>query len=95
MEDGCSKRFDIETVDFRPHNFAGGDPSQQRHNQRPSNLQTRLPAYNPSAAQFAIQAGPATSQVPHDAPLTSGSAPYMERHDYMTGSANQNPVWSN
>jgi hypothetical protein len=94
MEDGCSKRFDIETVDFRPQTFAGSDPNH-RHNPRPSTIQARLPAYSPSAAQYAIQPGPATTQVPHDAPLTAGSAQFLERHDYMTGTTSQNPVWSN
>ena len=93
MEDGCSKRFDIETVDFRPQSYNGGDPNA-RLNPRPEVVQNRLPAYNPSAAQFAMPSIP-TGQVPHDTPLTSGPAPYLEqRHDYMAGTNGQNPVWS-
>lgn len=63
MEDGCSKRFDIETVDFRPQ-----QPSYGNNESRPSPTQSRLPAYHAAPAGFAMPAGPAPGPGAHDYP---------------------------
>ncbi|KAI9650886.1 hypothetical protein NHQ30_000921 [Ciborinia camelliae] len=105
MEDGCSKRFDIETVDFRPQNYV-------LDNNPMSQLKLSLPPHpdqmgrNPSYIQNYHYSPPPhnenSTHAPHDAivsPLTSASsgAPYLERHEYMTTGPehhNQEPVWS-
>ncbi|ESZ94710.1 hypothetical protein SBOR_4904 [Sclerotinia borealis F-4128] len=107
MEDGCSKRFDITTVDFKPQNYAIDD--------NPMNpLKLVLPPYSdhhmvrdPSYIQNSHYSSPPHSgnsiHVSHNAivsPLTSASsgAPYLERHEYMTTGSehhDQEPVWSN
>ncbi|TGO24132.1 hypothetical protein BPAE_0111g00140 [Botrytis paeoniae] len=99
MEDGCSKRFDIETVDFRPQNYAMGSNSM-------NTLKLVLPTHpdqmgrNPSYIQNSHYSSPPHSggsgHAPHDAmvsPLTSASsgAPYL-----MTTSSehhNHEPIW--
>ncbi|KAF7908861.1 hypothetical protein EAE99_011650 [Botrytis elliptica] len=99
MEDGCSKRFDIETVDFRPQNYA-------MDNNAMNTLKLVLPPHpdqmgrNPSYIQNSHYSSPphsgSSGHAPHDAmvsPLTSASsgAPYL-----MTTSSehhNHEPIW--
>jgi hypothetical protein len=63
MECGCSKRFDIETLEFRPQNYTGSDPYQAQNPRPSTTIQTRLPTYNPAAAQFSMQPGPTRTQL--------------------------------
>ncbi|KAG9232210.1 hypothetical protein BJ875DRAFT_92046 [Amylocarpus encephaloides] len=72
MEDGCSKRFDIETVDFRPQNYSNPEPCSIRVSQRPSENPSRQASYSSSAGLGS-----------HDSPLTSASGPFLERQEYM------------
>ncbi|KAF7891103.1 uncharacterized protein EAF02_001428 [Botrytis sinoallii] len=99
MEDGCSKRFDIETVDFRPQNYV-------MDNNAINTLKLVLPPHpdqmgrNPSYIQNSHYSSPphsgSSGHAPHDAmvsPLTSSSsgAPYL-----MTTSSehhNHEPIW--
>lgn len=93
MEDGCSKRFDIETVDFRPQNYSSTDPNSLKNLlSRPGAEQSRQPSYS-SSAHYTPPPGVSTGG--HDVSLTSASGGYLQRQDYMTGENHQEPVWSN
>lgn len=85
MEDGCSKRFDIETVDFRPQSYSNGEQSSVRVTSRSSELPSRQASY--SSSHYSPPPGSSTSLGPHDSPLTSASGPFMERQEDI--------VWSN
>lgn len=102
MEDGCSKRFDIETVDFRPPNYTpDNNPMDQFKLVLPPHPDQmgRNPSYIQNSHYSPL---PHSTHAPHDAiisPLTSVSsgAPYLDRNGYMmTGPKhhNQEPVWS-
>lgn len=93
MEDGCSKRFDIETVDFRPQSYSNGDQGSARITSQASELPSRQESY--SSSHYSSPTGSSTSLGPHDSSLTSASGPYLERHDYMGGGESQGAVWSN
>jgi hypothetical protein len=91
MEDGCSKRFDIETINFKPQNYSNGDA--MRNAARTAANQSRQPSYS-SSAHYSPPPGSTTSQGgPHDVPLTSAHGAYLERQDYLTGDNTQDPVW--
>lgn len=93
MEDGCSKRFDIETVDFRPQNYTSTDPNSMKNLlSRPGAEQSRQPSYSSSAH---YNPAPGASTGGHDLSLTSASGGYLQRQDYMTGESHGEPVWSN
>ncbi|QSZ35914.1 hypothetical protein DSL72_007036 [Monilinia vaccinii-corymbosi] len=105
MEDGCSKRFDIETVDFGPQHYVIDNNSM-------NSLKLVLPLQqdqvgrNPSYFQDSHYSPPLQSggspHAPHNvmiSPLTSAplKIPYLERHEYMTTvpeNHNQEPVWN-
>ncbi|KAH8597894.1 hypothetical protein B0O99DRAFT_592442 [Bisporella sp. PMI_857] len=97
MEDGCSKRFDIETVDFRPQAFTTADPNSLRGLiARPGTELSRQPSYS-SSAHFTPPPGTASTHGPHELSLTSASAgEYLQRQNYLTPVDPQGePVWSN
>ncbi|KAH6679820.1 hypothetical protein B0J14DRAFT_307170 [Halenospora varia] len=83
MEDGCSKRFDIETVDFRPQNYGNVEQHPIRVNSRPQEMPSRQASYSSS-----------TGLGPHDSPLTSASGQFLDRHEYMPGDDHQEQAWS-
>jgi hypothetical protein len=95
MEDGCSKRFDIETVDFRPHQpYSIPDQSgSMRLSARPTELLSRQPSYS-SSTHYSLPPSRRDSQ--HENPLTSAQGAYLERHDYLGASNHQQgaAVWS-
>ncbi|TAQ83058.1 hypothetical protein B7494_g8618 [Chlorociboria aeruginascens] len=93
MEDGCSKRFDIETVDFSPQSYINDDSLHSMKISARADDQFRPPSY--SSAQYSPNPGSATSQGPHDSPLTSASGPYMEsRHEYISADTTHDSVWT-
>ncbi|KAM3079670.1 hypothetical protein ACMFMG_006083 [Clarireedia jacksonii] len=103
MEDGCSKRFDIETVDFRPQHYpVGGDPMNHLKLVLPHQDHMGRSSYL-SHSHYSSPPPGSSTHAPHDAltsPLTSASsgAPYLARHQYMTTGPehhNQEAVWSN
>ncbi len=107
MEDGCSKRFDIETVDFRPQSY---NNSNDQHNMRvptrTSDNQSRQASYS-SGGHYSPPPGSSTSRGPHvhDNSLTSVPGTYLERHEYLSHGhshshghgqgAGHEAVWSN
>ncbi|RAL67184.1 hypothetical protein DID88_007961 [Monilinia fructigena] len=105
MEDGCSKRFDIETVDFRPQSYAiDNNPLHQLKLVLPPHEEQmgRNPSYLPNSHYSQPLHSGGSTHASHEfmiSPLTSVSvgAPYIERHEYMTTGPehhNQEPVWS-
>ncbi|KAE8453490.1 hypothetical protein EG329_010351 [Mollisiaceae sp. DMI_Dod_QoI] len=73
MEDGCSKRFDIETVDFRPQSYNNSnDQHSMRVPTRTSDNQSRQASYS-SGGHYSPPPGSSTSRGPHvhDNSLTS------------------------
>ncbi|KAG0651323.1 Cell wall transcription factor ACE2 [Hyphodiscus hymeniophilus] len=93
MEDGCAKRFDIETVDFRPQNYGNEDATRAAASRGAGN-QSRQPSYS-SSAHYSPPPGSTTSQGgPHDGSLTSARGAFLERQDYLTEDNTQDPVWS-
>jgi len=92
MEDGCSKRFDIETLDLRPQSY--NDQQSVRGSSRHGESQSRQPSYS-SSGHYSPQPGHYPSHGPHDGSLTSASGTYLDRQEYLTGESNQDPVWSN
>ena len=92
MEDGCSKRFDIETVDFRPQDYSNGNAMRAAVSRSTDN-QSRQPSYS-SSTHYSPPPGSTTSQGPHDSPLTSAQGVFLDRQDYITGDDTQDPVWS-
>lgn len=93
MEDGCSKRFDIETVDFRPQTFGHSDPNSLKSLlTRPGADQSRQASYNSS--HYTPPPSALTSQS-HESPLTSSAGGFLPRNDYMTGEQHHQPLWSN
>ncbi|TVY47345.1 Transcription factor [Lachnellula occidentalis] len=93
MEDGCSKRFDIETVDFRPQSYSNGDQGSARITSRAAELPSRQASY--SSSHYFSPPGSSTSLGPHDSSLTSSSGSYLERHEYMGNGDSPEAVWSN
>ena len=94
MEDGCSKRFDIETVDFRPQNYGNGDQNGMRAAEsRTADNQSRHPSYC-SSAHYSPPPGSTTSQAPHESSLTSADGTFLDRHEYFAADNTQDPVWS-
>lgn len=78
MEDGCSKRFDIETVDFRPAAYPA-DPQAG-----PIRVLANEPARSASFASMSY------SPAPHEGmPMPS---PYLERPAYISEPGHA--VWS-
>ena len=93
MEDGCSKRFDIETVDFRPQNYSNNDAMRATASHTTEN-QSRQPSYS-SSAHYSPPPSETTSQGgTHDSPLTSAHGAFLEREDYLAGDNTQDLVWS-
>lgn len=93
MEDGCSKRFDIETVDFRPQTYSNGDAMKAAVSHT-TQLQSRQPSYS-SSAHYSTPPEETTSQGdPHDDPLTSAQGAFLDRQHYLTGDNTRDPVWS-
>ncbi|RFU31417.1 hypothetical protein B7463_g4956, partial [Scytalidium lignicola] len=88
MEDGCSKRFDIETVDFRPQSYgssSGQNSMKTGPRGRPN--QPRQP-YNPTTTT--------TTTTTHYSPPQGGPAPstsraYGERPDYIPAESGDSP----
>ncbi len=94
MEDGCSKRFDIETVDFRPQNYSLNEQNPLRVTSRLPDSQSRQPSFS-SSAHYSPPPGNSTSQGIQEGPLTSVSGQFLERHEYNAGGSNHDSVWSN
>lgn len=97
MEDGCSKRFDIETVDFRPQSY-GNEQNSMRlpSHSRPSGSSSNRASYSSSMHySHSPPPGSSSTQASHDGTLTSSSGTYLERQDYLAGEASGEPVWSN
>jgi hypothetical protein len=90
MEDGCSKRFDIETVDFRPQNYSTGD--QNTMSVIASSDQPRQASYS-STAHYGPLPGITTSQGAHENSLTSATGSFLERQEYMAADSHAEPVW--
>ncbi|PMD35471.1 hypothetical protein L207DRAFT_587775 [Hyaloscypha variabilis F] len=90
MEDGCSKRFDIETLDLRPQTYS----NDQGPMRIPSRPQSRQPSYS-SSAHYSPPPGSCSSRGPHDGSLTSAPGTFLDRQEYLTGESNQDPIWSN
>ncbi|KAF8852099.1 hypothetical protein BDZ45DRAFT_126426 [Acephala macrosclerotiorum] len=94
MEDGCSKRFDIETVDFRPQSYSNNDQHSMRVPIRGSDNQSRQASYS-SGAHYSP---PPLSRDPHahDNPLTSAPGTFLERPEYLGNQdGGHEAVWSN
>ena len=88
MEDGCSKRFDIETVDFRPAAY----PTET-----PLRVMTHPSEHPRSASYSAIHhfSPPHSAAAPMPSPLTSaGPGPYLDRPPYIHEHAHQESVWT-
>ncbi|CAG8971008.1 hypothetical protein HYALB_00009859 [Hymenoscyphus albidus] len=86
MEDGCSKRFDIETVDFRPQIYTTNPhPRSMRVNPRQAENASRQASYSSS-----------NGLGPHDSALTAAPGPYLERHGYLSNNDDhhQQQAWS-
>ncbi|KAL2069796.1 hypothetical protein VTL71DRAFT_14475 [Oculimacula yallundae] len=90
MEDGCAKRFDIETVDFRPQSYGNGDQNSGRIPSRASENQSRQPSYS-SSSHYSPPPGNSTSHGSIDSSLVSTSGAYMERQEFLAGDAGQDP----
>lgn len=86
MEDGCSKRFDIETVDFRPQIYTNSPDATSLRYMAPIAIdtQSRQPSYSSS-----------TSGSHDQTPLTSASGGYLQRQDYLTTDHHRDPIWTN
>lgn len=91
MEDGCSKRFDIETVDFRPSAYTVSDQMATRL--ASEEQQIKHAAYGSSGSHNSSSGIP-SAQASHDVNLMSASGAYLHRQDYMTGVVNEDPVWT-
>ncbi|KAG9248028.1 hypothetical protein BJ878DRAFT_99252 [Calycina marina] len=92
MEDGCSKRFDIETVDFRPQTYGSSDQNSLKSLlSRPGADQQRQASYNSS--HYTPSPGVSTSQ--GHGILTSTAGEFPSRHDYIPAQHHHEPLWSN
>jgi len=88
MEDGCSKRFDLGTVDFTPQEYSGAKHHESKDVSRTMSLPTRQSPDSIHAAQRHPSASH-MGQVSYNHPLSSISAGFI-------GSGNsQGPVWAN
>jgi hypothetical protein len=74
MEDGCSKRFNIETVDFRPQDYGNGDAIRNAASTAAN--QSRQPSYSPSA-RYSPPSGSTSQSGPHE--VVSQSEPTRDR----------------
>ncbi|KUJ23107.1 uncharacterized protein LY89DRAFT_167467 [Mollisia scopiformis] len=101
MEDGCSKRFDIETVDFRPQSYSN---TSDHHNMRiparssvdthhasrqasySSGTHYTPPPHSVGSSTSRSNGGSGGPQT-HDSSLTSapGGSSYLERQEYHLG----------
>lgn len=84
MEDGCSKRFDIETVDFRPQTYSNGDAMRSAAARGAD--QSKYPTYS-SSAHYSPPPGSVTSQGTLDLPPISAQ-------EYLSGDNTQDAVWN-
>ncbi|KAL3421945.1 epithelial zinc-finger EZF protein [Phlyctema vagabunda] len=97
MEDGCSKRFDIETVDFRPGSYSHGGPGNMKVLPRPledvgREASYHTPRYTPPPALPA-------SHSSYDPSLTSAApGPYYgssSRPEYLDAGVNgHDTIWN-
>lgn len=88
MEDGCSKRYDIETVDFRPQNYSTGDHTSMRMESRAPDDQSRQQSYS-SSSHYTPPPGNLASHGSIDSSLVSVSGAYLERQEFLAGEAGQ------
>lgn len=95
MEDGCSKRFDIETVDFRPQSYGSNDHNSMRVPPRSTDNQSRQASYS-SSSHYTPPPGNQASHGPLGNALTSSSGAFLERQEYLAaaGGGSQEPVWT-
>lgn len=93
MEDGCSKRFDIETVDFKPQTYTLNDSVPMRTASRLGDHHSRQQSYS-SSAHYSPQPGHSATQGAHDVSLTSASGGYLQRQDYLIAESHQDSLWS-
>ena len=97
MEDGCSKRFDIETVDFRPQSYSISEQAAVKVSSRPLGKPPRQPSYCSSSTRYSPPPGSSSGQDLHSASLISTSRPYYEnisRPVYVTGDSSSDVAWS-
>jgi hypothetical protein len=101
MEDGCSKRFDIETVDFRPQDYnSSSDQNSLRLSSQTrssgGNSHHRQASYGTSM-HYSSSPGHTLNHTSHEnGALTSSSGTFLERQEYLAGGdASHDPVWSN
>lgn len=93
MEDGCSKRFDIETVDFRPSGYSTNDSSAAGFAPRLGEQEPKNLSYS-STSQYSISPGMHLHQGQRSINLASEPAAYLQRQeDYMTSIGTQDHVW--
>lgn len=94
MEDGCSKRFDIEVVDYHPskHEESNNAESRSTLNANDVHPQHRLPPYNAMAPFSEL-----SSMHPnhHSSPMPSFSDSHIlhNRHDYMSSGQSSTSGW--
>ena len=93
MDDGCSKRFDIETIHFRPRSPSDGGQTSAGFASRHEDNQSRYPSYN-SSAHYSPSPRHAASEDPLDGYLTSASGPFLHRQEFLSGDIDEDPVWS-
>ncbi|PBP25751.1 putative Transcriptional regulator prz1 [Diplocarpon rosae] len=89
MEDGCSKRFDIKTVDFQPNSYGGSDQNSMGVPSRPLGQLSRQASYSSSHHT------PPTLN--HGLPghtLTSSSETCLVRPDCLAGKGGQETIWA-
>ncbi|CZT04270.1 hypothetical protein WAI453_009687 [Rhynchosporium graminicola] len=91
MEDGCPRRFDIETVDFRPHIYGQDEQRSGRMESHAPESHSRRPSYSSSSHYSPPPRNPASHSLV-DSSLVLSSGSYLERQGFLAGEAGQ--PWS-
>jgi hypothetical protein len=94
MEDGCSKRFDIEVVDYQAQKTDGSSPINILRTQRSEDIsqQQRLPPY-PTTAAYTESVLVHSTQVPGASHHGPNASLFPDRHDYMIPEDNSLSTW--
>ncbi|KAK2627947.1 hypothetical protein QTJ16_002593 [Diplocarpon rosae] len=90
MEDGCSKRFDIKTVDFQPKSYGGSDQNSMGGPSRPLGHQSRQASYSSSSHHTP----PTLNHGLSGHTLTSSSETCLVRPGCLAGEGGQEIAWA-
>ncbi|RDW75111.1 C2H2 and C2HC zinc finger-2 [Coleophoma cylindrospora] len=98
MEDGCSKRFDIETVDFRPRAYSNGEPIPLKTSFRPGEGESHA-RISPYSSRYTSPPASNAHNGSYEAPLTSAPPGQYyvasSRSQYAQADASsQDPIWN-